>query len=146
MVRHKHTSILHKPEVMRLSELRSFGPQIKARRQALGMPVVRAAKLLGISRSRLSEIERGVSYNTGHATRPARELVEKMAAVYGIERDLLLMAAGYPTAAPIDLTPAARDLLFMFEQLPPGGQEVALGMLRVLIESRAPYGADSSSR
>ena len=122
-----------------MSQVGAFGPQIRARRKALGWTAAEAAQRLGVSRSRLAEIERGTSYNTTHPTRPSRELVVKIAAVYDLPADLLLMAAGYPTEKPLDLSPASRDVLFLFERLSPAGQSVALGMLRLLAEGPEPY-------
>lgn len=124
-----------------VGELSGFGAQVRAKREMLGWTVRDAAPRLGISRSRLSEIERGQSYSTGNPTRPSRELVEKIAEVYGLPLELLLVLAGYPEEAPLELSPASRDMLVLFERLTPDGQRLALGMLRMLVDGPAPpYG------
>ncbi|MDB5098050.1 MAG: Helix-turn-helix domain [Cyanobacteria bacterium RYN_339] len=126
-----------------MNDFHGFGAQIRARRVVLGWTVREAAPKLGVSRSRLSEIERGLSYSTGNATRPSRELVERVAEVYDLPRDLLLVSAGYPVDTPLELSPATRDMLVLFERLTPNGQRVAMGMLRILVDGPAPPFGDA---
>jgi transcriptional regulator with XRE-family HTH domain len=111
-----------------------FGSYLKEQRKARGLTLSKAAELIGISTSRLAEIERGTSYHTDHATRPSRELVEKIAKAFDLPRDMLLIEAGHPVDAVSELSPEARRLLLLFETLSPERKRLALGMLRLLAE------------
>lgn len=109
-----------------------FGKRVKERRQALGLTLREAARRLDLSPSRLGAIERGVAYSTGNATRPRRDLVERVADVFELPRDLLLASAGYVTGAVADLDEDTRHLVTMFVTLPPERKRIALGFMQVL--------------
>ncbi|MNL38773.1 Helix-turn-helix domain protein [compost metagenome] len=111
-----------------------FGKYLKAQRNARGWTLRHAAKQIGTSLSRLSEIERGQSYHTEHATRPSRELVEKIAQAYELSPTLLLTEAGYPVGPTAELSPEAVRMLSLFEALPTERKRLALGILRLMAE------------
>lgn len=111
-----------------------FGSYLKAQRKARGWALKAAAEQIGTSTSRLAEVERGKSYHTEHETRPSRELVERMAAAYGLPVDLLLIEAGYTPSIAKDLSPEANRMLLLFEALPPDRKDLALGILRLMAE------------
>lgn len=115
--------------------LSDFGSYIKGQRKALGWTLRQAAAHIGVSSSRLAEIERGKSYHTDHATRPTRELAERIAQAYDLPMDIVLAEAGFPLRSTPDLTPESTRLLAMFETLPPEKRHIVLGILHVFVES-----------
>lgn len=54
-----------------------------------------ASKLLGISHTRLRSLEQGAHHETGLPTLPSPELVAKLASLYHIPKQELLLVAGY---------------------------------------------------
>lgn len=111
-----------------------FGSYLKAQRKARGWTLKEAADRIGTSTSRLAEVERGKSYHTDHATRPSRELVERMAYAYGLPVDILLIEAGYSPSPARDLSQEDNRMLLLFQALPPDRKELALGILRLMAE------------
>jgi transcriptional regulator with XRE-family HTH domain len=61
-----------------------------------------AARLIGIDHTRLISFEKGVERTTGNPTLPSPEIVAKMAQVYHVPKEHLLVEAGY---VPWVLTP-----------------------------------------
>lgn len=118
-----------------------FGSYLKAQRTARKWSLRDAAGRIGISTSRLAEIERGLSYHTEHATRPSRDIVERMAEAYELPLNLLLIEAGYTPSPVMDLSPEASRMLLLFETLPADRKHLALGILRLMAE-----GEETSSR
>ncbi|MBU6429136.1 MAG: helix-turn-helix transcriptional regulator [Cyanobacteria bacterium REEB65] len=92
-----------------------------------------AGELLGIGHSRLSEIERGSTYRSGAPTGPSRDLVERMAKVYGEPRGTLLERAGYHAARP-DLSAPEAELLDLFRDLSDFGQALVVDIVRAARE------------
>lgn len=111
-----------------------FGSYLKAQRKARGWTLKEAADRIGTSTSRLAEVERGKSYHTEHATRPSRDLVERMAKAYELPADLLLIEAGYTPSPAKELSPEASRMLLLFESLPLDRRQLALGILRLMAE------------
>lgn len=109
-----------------------FGARVRAKRIELGLKVREAATRLGISTSRLAALERGRSYSTDQVTRPSRELVETFARVYSLPLDLLLACAGYECGELAELDAESRQLLLMFNSLPPDRRFLALEVMAVL--------------
>lgn len=72
-----------------------FGTFIFNLRESKGMTVREAAKLVGISHSRLVNFEHGKDPHSGRPTLPAAELVGQIAGAYGYPKGQLLLLAGY---------------------------------------------------
>lgn len=72
-----------------------FGAFIFSLRESKGMTVREAAKLVGISHSRLVNFEHGRDPHTGKPTLPGAALVVRIAGVYGSPQNQLLLLAGY---------------------------------------------------
>jgi transcriptional regulator with XRE-family HTH domain len=118
---------------MRVDEL---GRYLKSLREAKSLTVRSAASLLGISASRLAEIERGRTYHRDQPTRPSRELVEQMASAYEMSQDILLTAAGYPPESGSHLSDDTRIMVSLYESLSPEQKALAIGILRLMTSSR----------
>lgn len=111
----------------------SFGAYLKELRERQGWTVRKAATTIGVSSSRLAEIERGESYRTLRETKPSRDLIVRMAKAYDVSSDVLLELAGYQVnKAMPETTPDARLMLELYTSLPPDRQELAIQMLKVL--------------
>lgn len=113
-----------------------FGNYLKDQRERRKWTLRHAAEQIGTSASRLSEIERGQSYHTGNATKPSRELVERIALAYDLPLQVLLASAGYPESGPREFSDEAKLVAAIFENLSPERKELALGMIRLLAESK----------
>ena len=113
-----------------------FGPYIKAQREARGWSLREASLKIKTSSSRLKEVERGKSYHTDHATKPSRELVQRIATAYDLPKDVLLAQAGYEAGPLTELSQEALKLIGLFETLPADRKELALGIIS-LLASRA---------
>lgn len=112
--------------------MKGFGAYLKEQRSRRGLSIRKAAALVGVSPSRLGEIERGESYRTLRETRPSRELIESLARAYEIDVNGLLEMAGYQSAAAAPaFSPKARLAIELFESLDPDRQELALEMLKL---------------
>lgn len=111
-----------------------FGAYLKAQREAKGWTLREAAKRIKVSASRLTEIERGKSYHTDHATKPSREVVERIAQAYDLSKDLLLAEAGYDVGPLSELSPETLRLVRLFESLPLEKRKLALAVLRLFAE------------
>lgn len=111
-----------------------FGEFLRAHRKAKGWTLETASQAVGISYSRLAEIERGRSYRTENATRPSRELLERIATAYGLSTALLLERGGYPAFDSPEISDEARRVLALFESLPPDRRHVVAELLTMLAE------------
>ena len=114
---------------MRVDEL---GRYLKSLRTAKGLTVRNAASLIGVSASRLAEIERGKTYHRDQPTRPSRELIEQMADAYEMSREILLTAAGYPQENHVKLSDDTRIVVSLYESLSPEQKALAIGILRLM--------------
>lgn len=74
-----------------------FGRLITRLREAdpRGLTVRGAAKLMGISHTRLRSLEQGTHHETGLPTLPTVELVGRIASVYRYPKQELLIQAGF---------------------------------------------------
>ena len=109
-----------------------FGAYLKELRERQNWTVRKAAAVIGVSPSRLAEIERGESYRTLRETKPSRDLITRMAKAYEVSCDILLELAGYQVnKAMPETTPDARLMLELYESLPPDHKELAIQMLKV---------------
>ncbi len=124
--------------------MQDFGAFIKSKREARNWTLREAADHIDISSSRLSEIERGVSYHTERPTRPTPDLVERIARVYDVPVAYALAEAGYTPHNGLRLAPDAELLVSLFESLDRERRELALDFLRLLLEhaSRSASEAD----
>lgn len=103
---------------------------LKELRHERGWSVREAAKRIGVSYSRLQELEAGISRTTGKTTSPSTDLLIKVAKGYEQPLPLLLQMAG--------LTPVSQDerqeaeLLHIFRTLSPRGRNLALSIIRAI--------------
>ncbi|HEY9724613.1 MAG TPA: helix-turn-helix transcriptional regulator [Oscillatoriaceae cyanobacterium] len=109
----------------------AFGKLIQDYRLRRGWSLREAAKRFGLSHMRLSELERGVSRGTGHATRPSREVVRRMALALGVPIDNLLEHAGYAREQP-ELEVRAMLLLDLFAELDDEDKALALRLIAAI--------------
>lgn len=72
-----------------------LGQELYRLREAKGLTQVVAARMAGTSQSRIASIEAGRHAYTGRPTLPSPDLVERLAATYGVKRERLLLMAGY---------------------------------------------------
>jgi len=114
-----------------LTHEEQFGRKLTELRKQRGWSLRKAALTIGISHMRLGELETGRSRSTGNPTRPTRELVGKIALVYGVPKDYLLEAAGYAREHPA-LSDQDALLLDLFHALDTPHRSMALEILRVL--------------
>lgn len=118
--------------------LEALGRKLKELREERGLTQREAARLLGISNTRLSEYELGYTRTTGRPATPNRELLAKMAALYGFPLDVLLGLARLPLAEPSPAplpTPdeaAARELGEIYRILDDGQRRVLMVVARAL--------------
>lgn len=114
-----------------------LGRKLKELREQRGWTQREAARKLGISNTRLSEFEIGITRTTGRPAIPARETLTKAAEVFGYPLDVLLTLARLPVVEP---TPApmpsqdeaeSRELMETFRLLDAGRKRLLLGISRV---------------
>ena len=114
-----------------LTQEEQFGKKLAELRKQHGWTLRKAALAIGISHMRLGELEIGRSRSTGNPTRPTRDLVGKIAQVYGVPKDYLLERAGYAREHPT-LTDQDALMLDRFHALDDPHRTMALEILRVL--------------
>lgn len=106
-----------------------FGPFIKRVREAKGWSLREAARTIGLSHFRLSEIESGKNARTGHATRPSWNQVASIARAYGLDQATLLARAGYDVGDRSELSPDELDVLLLFAAVPAERRGLVRAML-----------------
>lgn len=125
--------------------LEGLGEYLRLQRESLRLGVREAAKLIGVSHQRLIEIERGQSYATGKATLPRKEVVKAIAAAYHLSEPLLLTLAGYAGADPSALATDHKEVLMLYDALPPERKALALATLRVFASVARPASGEEAS-
>lgn len=108
-----------------------FGEFISGCREARKWSQRQAARAIGISPMRLAELERGISRTTGHATRPAPELVARMAAAYELPTDYLRELAGYAREHPA-LADDEALLVERYRRLAPPHRQIVLELVAAI--------------
>jgi transcriptional regulator with XRE-family HTH domain len=108
-----------------------FGTKLQELRQAREWSVNKAAQVIGISRFRLDELERGESRTTKNPTRPTREVVGKLASAYGVPTDYLLELAGYAREHP-ELADDEALLLDLFRHLGVAERQLAIRLIHAI--------------
>ena len=109
----------------------SFGQYIRRERERQELSLERAAAKTGISKSRLRELETGLSLKTRKPTKPTAENVAALARGLGLDQDQLAGLAGLGYR----VNPASQEelaLLAVFRSLPPTHRSLALGLLEAL--------------
>lgn len=101
-------------QIQDMNELKAFGQLVKDARQNRGMEAKDLAPLLGVSTTKISNIENGYG-----KTPPDADLVRAIETSLGIPRRRLLVALGY-----ID------------EEESPDGESEALSAVRAILEGR----------
>lgn len=113
-----------------------LGRLLRELRQAKGLSVRESARRLGISHSRLSDYERGTTHSTRYRAVPGREVLAKMAEIYGYPLSPLLAMAGLPeTEPPVPAKPSevelgAQELAQIYRDLPPQDRSMFLKLAR----------------
>lgn len=108
----------------------SIGEYLRKLRQERNLSAREAAKRIGISYTRLQELEAGTSRTTGKATSPTTDVLIKIAKGYEQPLPLLLQMAG--------LTPVSQDerqeaeLLQIFRRLSDKGRNLAVALVRTV--------------
>ena len=105
-----------------------FGAYIASCREARKWSQRRAAREIGVSAMRLAELERGISRTTGHATRPAPELVARIATTYEVPGEYLRELAGYAREFP-ELSDDEALLVERYRSLPEQYRPLALELM-----------------
>lgn len=72
-----------------------FGARLLQLRESRDLGLRKAARLIGIDHTRLMSFEKGTERTTGRYTLPTPEIVVKMAQVYQVPKEVLLVEAGY---------------------------------------------------
>lgn len=106
----------------------TFGSYIRRERERQGLSLERAAAKTGISKSRLRELETGLSLKTRKRTEPTPTNIEKLARGLGLDQDHLAGLAGLGYR----LDPSSQlesELLATFRALTPEYQNVAIRLL-----------------
>jgi transcriptional regulator with XRE-family HTH domain len=109
-----------------------FGARLRGRREARGLSLREAARIIEISLTRLVELEQGVSHHTGAPTRATRKVLERISRAYDVSLDVLLQEAGYPSSSPTTMAPDTARMVALYEGLSDGQQALALDFLRLL--------------
>ncbi|MBO9541100.1 helix-turn-helix transcriptional regulator [bacterium] len=108
----------------------SIGEYLKELRHQRNLSAREAAKRIGISYTRLQELENGYSRTTGKPTSPTTDVLIKIAKGYEQPLPLLLQMAG--------LTPVSQDerqeaeLLQIFRGLSEKGRNLAVALVRTV--------------
>lgn len=76
-------------------ELNQLGNYIKNKRINLKLSLRDAAKLIGISHSYLSTIEKGIDPRSNAPIKPTPEVLQFISKAYGLEYNKLMQLAGY---------------------------------------------------
>ncbi len=79
-------------------DLKKLGQQLHNKREALGIPLAALARKASVGRSTLWTLERGENPKTGKPSRPAKDILERVATALHLastELDELLILAGY---------------------------------------------------
>lgn len=80
-----------------------FGPWLRARRERLGLPLRVAADEIQTSFTRLQKLE-----TNGRVRAPSLELLQRIANLYGLDPEEVLLRAGFKMEVPEDLRDAMR--------------------------------------
>lgn len=113
-----------------------LGRFLRDLRQAKGLSVRTTARSLGISHSRLSDFERGTTHSTRYRAVPGRQVLAKMAELYGYPLPPLLAMAGLPETEPIlparptEVELGAQELAQIFRELGPRDRRILLKLVR----------------
>lgn len=108
----------------------SIGEYLKKLRQERNLSAREAAKRIGISYTRLQELEMGTSRTTGKATSPSTDVLIKIAKGYDQPLPLLLEMAGLSPVSPDERQEA--ELLKMFRGLSPRGRDLSVALIRAV--------------
>ena len=120
--------------------MNQLGQQLKQLRQAKCLTTRGAARALEISPSRLGDFERGTSHVGKYPAVPSRDLLVKMADLYGFPVATLLALAGLPEAEPdspprpSEIELGVAELGQIYRDLPERDRRVLLRQARVYRE------------
>lgn len=103
-----------------------------------------AARRLGISHTRLTDYESGVTHGRNTPAIPNREMLAKMAQLYGFPLDTFLALAGLPAVEPTKVTPPseaeadAQEAAEICRRLPDDRRKVFMNVVRAFKTDMAP--------
>ena len=113
--------------------METFGSYLRQERERLGLSLERAATRCGLSKSRLRELESGLSLKTRKPSRATAANVEALARGLGLSQDHLAGLAGLGYRVnPTSQRESA--LLASFRGLPPEHQAIAVSLVETLCE------------
>ena len=113
-------------------------------RRREGLTIRDAAKRFGVSHSRLGYFERGRAWGTKRPAVPSREVIERIAEVYGYPRESLLTLAGYTVIEPVPAPRPSRtdaeaaEIAEIYRRLPEPHRRLLLKMARVYKQDITP--------
>ncbi|MBM3267190.1 MAG: helix-turn-helix transcriptional regulator [Candidatus Sericytochromatia bacterium] len=116
-----------------------------------GLGLRQAARVLGVSHTRLAAFEAGSTKASGKAAIPRRDLLARMAEVYDFPAGTLMALAGYSPEEPGTAEPPgevamqAEELAHILYRLSDQERRFLLGTARLLLAEHLdvpPYGAD----
>lgn len=119
--------------------LTALGEKLRELRVRKRLGLRQAARLLGISHTRLAAFEAGQTKATGMRAVPKRGLLEKMAELYDYPAGTLLAAGGYaPTdrsgpPMPGEVETQAQELAHILYRLSDQERRILLGTARLLL-------------
>lgn len=112
----------------------AIGEHLRNLRTQRNLSIRSAAKLIGISASRLQELETGISRTTGKRTSPTTDALFKIAQAYDQPAATLLELAGLVTVT-ADAAQEA-ELIQVFRRLDSDGRDLLVSIARV-VEARS---------
>lgn len=115
----------------------TIGEYLKNLRLEARLSAREAAKKLGVSYTRLQEVESGISRTTGKATMPSVDFLIKAASGYGQPLPLLLEMAGLAPKSQDEVKEA--ELIGVFRRLSPKSQDLAIAVLRAIKAQETEY-------
>lgn len=112
----------------------TFGEYLLSIRLAKGWSLREAAKHVGLTHSRIDEVERMIDARTGKAFVPSYINVVKFAKAYGLAPDELLKRAGYEPG--IELTSREWQIVKLLRQLPEDVQDALIAEVEQRIDGQ----------
>jgi len=124
--------------------LNELGKKLRELREGQRLTQREAARSLGISHTRLSDFEAGITHGRNKPAVPGREMLSKMACLYGFPLETLLAFAGLPLAEPIrpafpsDVEADAQEVAEICRHLPNDRRQVFMNVVRAFKADMIP--------
>jgi transcriptional regulator with XRE-family HTH domain len=116
--------------------LSDLGKKLRELRLEQRLTQREAARRLGISHTRLTDYESGITHGRNTPAIPNREMLAKMAHLYGFPLDMLLALAGLPAVEPprpplpSTVEADAQEAAEICRRLPDDRRRVFMGVVR----------------